>query len=265
MRNVALIAALILLGGCATSHGTPSTGAAPLYNAASLPAGESGAMIRYGRALIMHTRAHLGSFVEANMDCAACHVAGGTKPRGGSFAGIYAQFPQWSSRAHRLISLQDRLAECFLYSENGHPPPYESRAMEAMVAYIAYLSRGVPVGSKRKRGVRIARLTAPQPPNAVRGARIYAQKCSLCHGANGAGTGNAIPPLWGARSFNDGAGMHKVRMMAGFVRYNMPKNAPGTLSTQQAFDVAAFVLTHKRPHFDPKRKVVFPSRQAGYF
>ena len=38
-----------------------------------------------------------------------------------------------------------------------------------------------------------------------------------------------------------------MRTMAGFVRYNMPANAPGTLTDRQAFDVAAFVLAHPRP------------------
>ena len=32
---------------------------------------------------------------------------------------MYGRFPQWNSRAHRVIALQDRIAECFLYSMNG--------------------------------------------------------------------------------------------------------------------------------------------------
>ena len=88
-------------------------------------------------------------YVRAQMSCAACHIAAGTQPRGGSFIGLYGRFPQWNKRAHRVIALQDRIAECFLYSMNGKPPAYSSKAMIAIVAYIAWLSRGVPVGAKQ--------------------------------------------------------------------------------------------------------------------
>jgi thiosulfate dehydrogenase len=186
------------------------------------------------------------------------------KPRGGSFVGIAAQFPQWNARAKRVISLQDRLAECFLYSMNGHPPAYSSREMEAMVAYIAYLSRGAKLGSPPDPAARIAHYNPPAKPDKTRGAQIYAQKCSMCHGANGAGS-NAYPPLWGPTSFNGGAGMHRLWTMAGFVRYNMPQNAPGTLSDQEAYDVSAYVLSHSRPKFDKRKTITFPSQDAGYF
>jgi hypothetical protein len=48
-------------------------------------------------------------------------VNGGTVARGGTFVGTYARFPQWNKRSKRVIALQDRLAECFLYSMNGTP------------------------------------------------------------------------------------------------------------------------------------------------
>jgi thiosulfate dehydrogenase len=66
-------------------------------------------------------------------------------------------------------------------------------------------------------------------------------------------------------SFNSGAGMHRLNTMASFVRYNMPQNAPGTLSDQESYDVAAYVLSHSRPKFDPKRLVEFAPQHASYF
>ncbi|HET9097099.1 MAG TPA: c-type cytochrome [Candidatus Baltobacteraceae bacterium] len=236
-----------------------------VFDSQTIPAGHVGDMVRYGYELIMQTRTHLGRpYITANMDCAACHVNGGTKARGGSFVGIAAQFPQWNARAKRVISLQDRLAECFLYSMNGRPPAYDSREMEAMVAYITYLSRGTKIGSKPDPAVRIAHFNPPAAPDAKRGAQIYSQKCSMCHAANGAGS-PGYPPLWGPKSFNDGAGMHRLWTMAGFVRYNMPKNAAGTLSDQESYDVSAYVLSHSRPKFDKTKIVTFPSEHAGYF
>lgn len=266
MRSFVL--ALCALAGalCACSGGqTPAPAAQPSYDPKALPSGPPGASIAYGRELILNTRKHLGPYVTANMDCAACHVEAGTKARGGSFVGIAAQFPQWNTRARRMIALQDRLAECFLYSMNGHPPAYNSREMLAMVSYITYLSRGAKVGATPDPNVRLTRFEPPEKPNAARGQTLYAQKCSACHGANGAGVANAYPPLWGPTSFNGGAGMHRLWTMAAFVRYNMPQSAPGTLNAQQAYDVSAYVLSHSRPKFDKNKAVAFPPQQAGYF
>ncbi len=272
MKRLLLALACCALAACASGR-TDTTqigaGAAtaqdsgPLYDPAKVPAGAVGDQIKYGRELLLHTRAHLKPYVVVNMDCAACHVDGGTKPRGGSFAGTAASFPQWNKRAKRVIALQDRIAECFLYSMNGHPPAYSSREMVALTSYLTYLSRGVKLGAKPDPNVTLASITLPHP-NVSAGARLYSQKCASCHAASGAGNGS-FPPLWGPASFNDGAGMHRLRTMAGFIRYNMPQNAPGTLTDRQAFDIAAFVLSHDRPKFGKSRLVSFPPQPAGYF
>jgi thiosulfate dehydrogenase len=267
-RVIAAAAAVIVLvfGGCNRS-GPPALqnvspkSALPL---ADLPHGPMRDMVEYGRALVVHTRRHLAPYITANMDCSACHVDAGTKPRGGSFVGIAAQFPQWNKRAQRIISLQDRLAECFLYSMNGHPPAYQSREMEALVAYITYLSRGAKVGSKPDPATQLASIEFAQRPDLRHGQSIYHDTCSKCHGSRGEGT-DAHPPLWGPLSFNDGAGMHRLRTMAGFVRYNMPRDAPGTLSDKDAYDVAGYVLSHERPKFKRSRLVTFPPDPANYF
>lgn len=260
---LALCAAAALLTACGgKTQDTPAAAAA--YDPKALPTGAPGEAIQYGRELILNSRKHLKPYITANMDCAACHVDAGTKPRGGTFVGVAAQFPQWNTRARRMIALQDRLAECFLYSMNGHPPPYQSREIVSMVAYITYLSRGTKIGSAPNPGTRLAKFDPPQTPSAARGQSIYTQKCSSCHGADGSGN-SAFPPLWGAKSFNGGAGMHRLWTMSSFVRYNMPQNAPGTLSDQEAYDVSAYVLSHARPKFNKKRIVAFPEQSAGYF
>jgi thiosulfate dehydrogenase len=255
--RVLAVLCLLTLAACARH-------AAPAYDPSALPAGPLGAEIRYGRELIMHTRRALPGYERANMDCAACHIAGGTQPRGGSFLGLYAEFPQWNRRARRTITLQDRIAECFLYSENGKPPPYSSRAMIAIVSYIAWLSRGTPVLSKKPGGQSFIVPLPTATPDPVLGAHLFAQRCSLCHGANGAGSA-IYPPLWGNLSFNKGAGMAHLDRMVGFVFYNMPKNAPGTLSLRDAYDIAAFVLSHERPAFRSGAAIRFPAEPARYF
>ncbi len=198
------------------------------------------------------------------MSCEACHLAAGTKAHAGSLLGIYADFPQYNKRSNHYITLQDRLAECFLYSMNGTPPAYSSREMIALTAYIAYLSRGAVVG-RGFSGLGYVRFNPDHAPSATAGAAVYAQRCAGCHGATGQGTA-VFPPLWGARSFNGGAGMHRLWTMSSFVRYNMPYgSAPNVLTRQQAYDVSAFILAHPRPRFDKKRPIVFPPQQAGTF
>lgn len=247
------------------SGAAPQPAATPLYDPAALPSGPVGAQIALGHDLIEDTHAKLPQNVAARMNCSACHVNAGTVARAGTLAGVYAQFPQWNKRAHRVIALQDRLAQCFLYSMNGSPPAYDSKAMIAMVAYIAWISRGTPVLATADPG---ASFVLPEPsasPNVADGATIYAAKCASCHQANGNGLALAVPPLWGPDSFNAGAGMHRLGVMAGFVQYNMPRNAPGSLTAEQSYDVAAYVLSHARPAFTKGRAVAFPSRPASFF
>lgn len=258
---VTLAVAACTVAACASASAPRQSEGA--YDAASLPAGALGAQIRYGRRIVTDTRRTLPGLVGAAMDCAACHIDGGTKPRGGSFLGLYAEFPQWNKRAHRVIALQDRIAECFLYSENGTPPAYSSREMIAVVSYIAWLSRGARVFSKEPGQSFVVPLPSA-PPQPALGARLYSQRCVLCHGADGAGSAG-IPALWGDRSFNTGAGMAHLDRMSGFIYYNMPQNAPRTLSMKEAYDVAAFVLSHRRPAFRGRKPVRFAPEPARYF
>lgn len=244
--------------GVAGAADDPATAAA----GAPIPSGPEGDLIRYGRSLIDDTQKRAGSYIGAGMTCSACHLNAGTVPHGGSLLGIYAKFPQWNARAKRFITLGDRLEECFLYSMNGRPPAPYSREIIAMTAYIAWLSRGAEVGTGfPDQG--FVTLHAGAPDKAA-GAQIYAARCAACHGANGAGNAAAgFPPLWGPKSFNDGAGMNTK--MAAFVKANMPMGQAGTLSDQQAADVSAYVLLHARPHFDASRTIAFPPEPAGFF
>lgn len=256
---VPLLAVVVTLSGCDSRQRADA--AAP--SVAAMPSGAQGDLIRYGKSIIDDTQRTAKPYVVANMNCSACHVASGTKPKAGSFLGIYALFPQYNQRAHRFIALQDRIAECFLNSMNGHPPAYWSREMTAVVAYIAWLSRGSPVGiGVPDQGY--PKLAA-RSPDVKAGEKLYAAKCATCHGTNGGGFPPSLPPLWGKASFNDGAGMSHVEQMSSFIRYNMPASSPGSLTDQQAWDIAAWVLSHPRPTFDRAKPVEFAPKPASFF
>ncbi len=270
--SIAALACVAVLAACGGGSGTQTNAGETASSAASqaaydpqaLPTGGLGDSIRLGHDIIVDTQKRLPKNVTARMSCEACHLGAGTVARGGSFVGVYGRFPQWNKRAHRVIALQDRLAECFLYSMNGTPPAYSSKEMVALVAYISYLSRDVPVGKAQAKDDRFLVPLPSTTPDAKDGAALYGQKCASCHGAGGAGNG-PFPPLWGATSFNKGAGMAHIDRMAGFIRYNMPQNAPGSLSMRDAYDVAQFVLSHQRPAFDKTRALQFPPAAASYF
>lgn len=164
--------------------------------------------------------------------------------------GLPDLFPMYNKRAGHVISLRDRIEECFVRSENGKPLPYDSPEMQGIVEYIDWLSRPEPENLPfAGRGL----VTLPDlKPDSKRGAVIYAQQCAGCHGDNGEGIAPLFPPLWRQRSFNDGAGMNDVHKMASFVQHNMPQNKMGSLSAQEAFDVSAFIHGRQRPTFDQK-------------
>jgi thiosulfate dehydrogenase len=259
-RRVAGTLAVLALVAC--SGGPPRNA---LYDPRSLPPGPVGQSIAYGYAIVVRTHRLMKKYVRADLQCADCHIGAGTQPRGGSFIGTYARFPQWNKRAHRVITLQDRIAECFLYSMNGRAPAYSSKAMIAIVAYIAWLSRGTAVGAAQPRSDRYIEPLPSRPASIARGAVLFAHNCTRCHDVNGQGLSGVYPPLWGPRSFNDGAGMAQIDRMTGFVRHNMPQDAPGSLTVGQAYDVAAFVLSHRRPHFRKNALVVTLPLPAKYF
>ena len=146
--------------------------------------------------------------------------------------------------------IKDRLDQCFERSLNGKALPPGSREKEAIVAYITWLSEGVSLESATQwRG--FLKLTPTRTPDPVNGRALFAATCMVCHGADGHGTA-AAPPLWGPRSFNIGAGMARMSLAAGFIKANMPLGQGGTLTDEEAFDLAAFIVSQPRPDFPGK-------------
>ena len=231
---------------------------------AAEPSPSAQAFLAYGRSLFARTKALMPAYVKANFSCSSCHLANGRRPHGLSLLGSYAGFPRWNARASRFIAVQDRIAECFLYSMNGKPPAYESREMIALTAYLASLATGVPVGSALP-GQALVPVVAAHAPDRLHGRVVFGRTCSACHGTSGMGT-TAAPPLWGPSSFNTGAGMFREDTLSAFVRYNMPLGAkPNTLSAQNAADVAAYVLSQRRPPFHGHAPVIFRPQPAHFF
>lgn len=215
----------------------------------SIPEGAEGDSIRRGLHIFEDTADYAPQYTDAKVSCASCHAGSGMRPYAMPLVDVPAHFPMYSKRAGHVISLADRIEECFVRSENGLPLPYDSPEMKGLIDYMRWLSEPEPENlSFEGRGLL---MLEEMRPDAKHGAQVYATQCAGCHGEDGQGGEPLFPPLWGPFSFNDGAGMNNLRKMASFVQRNMPENRPGVLTPQDAFDVAAFVHEQKRPHFNP--------------
>jgi thiosulfate dehydrogenase len=215
-----------------------------------IPDTPTGDSIRLGQRIFNETSLYAASHTGATISCASCHAEGGIQPYASPMVGLPPTFPQFNARAGHIISLEDRIQECFVRSENGTPLDYKGPEMRAVVAYINWLSQPTPGNAGAKFTGRGLVTLADLTPDPVNGAAIYAAQCAGCHGANGEGRRPVFPALWGPHSFNDGAGMHGIKKMAAFVQHNMPQNRMGILTPQQAYDVAAYIHAQPRPAFN---------------
>jgi thiosulfate dehydrogenase len=252
---------LLLLAAC-----TPPAAQAPqapatapsgpaLPDEAAIPAGPEGDAIRRGLAIITDTRAAAPDNAGNQLRCANCHLDAGRRAGAAPLWAAYGNFPAWRAKNGRINSFEKRVQDCFIYSINGTPPPFGGEVLLAVSAYAAWLAQGQRIGvSPPGRG--FPRIADPaQPPDDARGAALFAEKCASCHGADGQGLrdGETIvnPPLWGPGSYNWGAGMAQVDKAAAFIRANMPLGTGGTLSVQQAWDIAWYIDGKVRPQ-DPR-------------
>jgi thiosulfate dehydrogenase len=235
--------------------------------------------IQLGYRLFTNTPAEAERFVPGAVSCNNCHLNGGQRERAMPLVAISGVFPEYNRRAGRLISLNDRIVDCFLRSENatgrlerdaaGNPvgasaealPGPTSREVLAIAAYLNWISRGNEIGkSPAWRGQNTIPQAALVPVDKLdpqKGEAIYKERCVSCHGPEGQGVfvGDKRPgPLWGPDSWNDGAGASRVYTLAGIIRYTMPYLDPGNMTDEDALQLAAFITSKPRPSFPFKDK-----------
>ena len=229
-----------------------------------------GRAVRFGRELTVATASLIGPetadparrYAGNNLSCQSCHLNAGASQHALPFVGVFADFPQYRPREGLVGTIEDRINGCMTRSLNGRELPLDSAEMRAIVAYMKFLSTGIPVGAATPGRGTVEAPLLDRAADPTRGAAVYAQTCALCHGADGAGKRNgvagdgdgyAFPPLWGPDSFNDGAGMARLITSVGFIYANMPFGVTWqkpALTTEDAWDVAAFVESQPRPHME---------------
>jgi thiosulfate dehydrogenase len=228
------------------------------------PPGELGRVVALGKEIIENTATHPLSkpYVGNALSCSSCHLNAGTDPKAATFLGVATAYPAWSPREKQVITLEDRALNCFMRSHNGVRPANGSKLSVAITTYITWLSRGerlkmnpeAPLGPKRVQPLAIDAAKA----DVKRGKMLYADHCAACHSDNGQGTDDG-PPVWGGKSYNDGAGLSPIDKLAAWLKVAMPRDDP-YLTEQEALDIAAFVNSQPRSRFVLEEHLPKPKR-----
>lgn len=218
-------------------------------------------LIKYGRSLIVNTSYYFGpkgviAHKSNGLNCQNCHLNAGTRLDGNNFSLTAVGYPRFKERSGSVETIVKKVEDCFERSLSGSSIDSSSREMKAFVAYLKWIGKNVKKGAKPA-GSGIEELAfLDRPADTAIGRVVYVSKCQVCHGKNGdgvlnvSGTAYLYPPLWGAHSYNIGASIYRLSKFAGFVIHNMPYNADKSamLTTEQAWDVAAFVNSQFHPY-----------------
>jgi thiosulfate dehydrogenase len=266
---ITCLAAAVVIVGVSSVPVLPQNGSLwTVPEIGALPRDAYGLQVREGRDLITATYAYIGPnvpdaakrYAGNNLACTNCHLQAGTKKFGLPLFGLFGDFPQYSAQSGSEISIEDRINACMTRSMNGRVLPNDAPEMQAIVAYIKFLSAGV-APDQRLPGLgagHMPELSRAADPK--RGQQIFARACAACHNTDGSGIrrgtagtdlGYDMPPLWGSDTFNDGAGMARIITFANFIHFNMPHGTDYLdvrLSVEEAWDIAAYVLSQPRPH-----------------
>ena len=232
----------------------PQVGFTP--NSRPIPDDDFGQIIKSGRDVFENPGKYATAFVGNALTCTNCHLDAGRHVGSAPLWAAYVSYPAYRAKNHHVNTFEERLQGCFQFSMNGKAPPLGDPVLVALESYAYWMAQGAPLDPNIP-GRGYPKPAKPaSPPDYNRGGQVYARSCALCHGEDGGGQrandgSPAFPALWGSHSFNWGAGMGSVNNAAAFIKANMPLGLHGTLSDQDAWDVALFMDSHERPQ-DPR-------------
>lgn len=222
-----------------------------------IPDSKYGDMVELGRKIFTDTQTYGARYVGNGLNCSSCHLAEGRKPNAGPIWAAYGKYPMFRNKNMGVVTYQERVQDCFRYSMDGIAPTLDSPEMKALVSYSHWLSKGAPTGVTLP-GRGFVAITKPRDPTPVNGEEIYHEQCAFCHGADGLGQkhknkpGYMFPPLWGSDSYNEAAGMNKVKTCAEFVKANMPLGKGFSLTDAESWDVCVYMWIQGHP-WDPRK------------
>lgn len=259
MRGSMMIAATLLVAGASVTGFAAAPPDKPIaFNPppfSAIPKGKFGDEVKLGENIFRHTTVYAHGIIGDRLNCSNCHLNGGALADSAPMWAAYTAYPAYRAKNKKVNNFGMRLQGCFKFSENGKVPKLDSPTIVALEAYSYFLATGAPTGGKLAGRGYPKLAMPPKPATYAAGEAVYKADCSLCHEADGSGQyvrGQTVfPALWGKDSFNWGAGMGSIKNAADFIHANMPYGAAGTLSVQQAWDVATYIDSQERPQ-DPR-------------
>src|SRR6266849_10350612 len=158
-----------------------------------------GKLVKYGYALFTDTPNQIGPaavdpdkrFSRSSLTCQNCHLKAGTQPYAVPLMGVWGQFPQYRGREGEIGTLEERINGCLERSMNCHVLPLDGTEMKAYLAYMKWLSTGIPDGAEL---VGAGTKSIKEPGRAAdlgNGAKVFTDTCASCHGKDGLGQRNA--------------------------------------------------------------------------
>lgn len=232
--------------------------------------------IRFGFEIFTDTPRKAPRLSGNELSCSNCHLNAGQREKALPLLGVAGMFPEYNRRAGRLISLEDRIVECFNRSMNttgvkkkgkrswngseGELTTHTNEVL-AVSAYIGWLSRGSTLWMnlpwRNQNFIPAEELIPIEKLDPRLGKQQYLEKCSNCHGEDGEGVeigDKKAGPLWGPRSWNDGAGAARTYTLAGIIRHMMPYVDPGGLTNEEALHISAYINSKPRPAYPRKHE-----------
>jgi thiosulfate dehydrogenase len=250
----------------------------------SLENSSAGEQIQYGYKVFTNTPYEAPGFSGNSLSCSHCHLNAGQREKALPLVGVISAYPEYNKRAGRQFTLDDRIIECFKRSLDGsrvdriQPTQTagestlvrlrESKEVAAIAAYIRWLSC-IGTGENKipwrgQNSIPPINYIPVDRLDTARGRLLYSDKCINCHRVDGQGVfigDKKAGPLWGEESWNDGAGAARVYTLAGIIRYMMPYLDPGSLTDEEAQNIAAFIDTQDRPSY-PYKARDYPGAEA---
>lgn len=243
--------------------------------------------VRLGHLYMHHTSETLGPhgntryadtdqpYVTTVTACSSCHFTGGHVPFGSPVYQSPSKYepdpvtglgPYFRPLGYHR-DIEDSIIDCFRNCMNAErSPAKDDPVMVALVEYTRWVADGIIDPSLRADWTALPPEAGPRLPvipgvssmraDAARGALLYASQCADCHSEDGPGAGEyrvgeerpRIPALWGAvDGYSKGAAFYRTPVLAAYVQTHMPLDDPGTLSAQDALDVAAFINAPDKP------------------
>ena len=134
--------------------------------------------VMLGYNIINDTAKFAPNHVGNELSCASCHLDGGRSKEAIPLVGVAATYPRVAPGSGDVVDLAQRVQNCFARNLNAAPPAFESREMRALLAYLQWIAKGVPVYAKLPWTLPAA-LGSEHKPNPAQGAKVYADQCAM--------------------------------------------------------------------------------------